>query len=40
MNYFIRQFGDVDTFEKYYGKTVEEIRKEYIQVFSDSLMRK
>lgn len=40
MAYFISQFGSEENFEKFYGKTVSEIRMEYFQLFSDSLKEK
>ncbi|MFZ5554597.1 MAG: hypothetical protein ACOZCO_15865 [Bacteroidota bacterium] len=40
ISYFVSQLGSEDAFEQFYGKTIHEIRQEFIQVFTDSLGRK
>lgn len=38
LKYIIDQFGDTARFEKFYGRTVESVKKEYVQKYQDSLI--
>ena len=38
LRYIIDQFGDTAIFEKFYGRTVESVKKEFVQIYQDSLM--
>ena len=37
LSYMIQMVGDTAIFEKHYERSVEDIRKEYIQIYKDSL---
>lgn len=38
LKHFIDQFGDTAIFEEFYGRTVESVKKEFVQKYRDSLM--